>query len=552
MTGGPGEASTLTTADPRPAGGEPPLVQLEKLSKRFGPSYALVEVDLELRAGEVHGLVGANGSGKSTLVKIFSGYHTPEEGAAARLHGEPVDLPLRPAVLERANIGFVHQDLGLVDELSVLENLWLTRLSQAHAARLPWGRLEEVGAKILDRYQVDVPLQAQVGDLSQARRALLAIARAAAIVAGTLVMPGARATGTGDASRGGVLVLDEATVFLSGMNRELLQRIVRQVTDDRGAVLVITHDLDEVVALSDRILVLRDGRSVALLRRDEADRAELARLIVGSASTAAQSSAPSASSATASAKAQVASTGPSQVLSVTALRSPDAGVDDVTFNVRPGEILGFAGLVGSGFDQVGGLLFGARQAASGRLSLGDQVLTLGHLTPTAAIAAGLAYIPAGRGSEGLLLDLSVQENLMAQVLGQYVRAGLLRERAMRARAEEIAEQLDIRCRSLEMACAELSGGNQQKVLLGKWLESEPSALVLQEPTQGIDVGAREMIWRTLRRLADQGLIVICASSDHDELARLANRVLVMRTGRVVTELSGADLTKHAITQASLG
>lgn len=530
-------------------------VELRHMSKHFGASRALVDVSLELRPGEVHGLVGANGSGKSTLVKILAGYHTPEPGGTARLHGHQVGLPLRPAALDQARVGFVHQDLGLVDDLTVLENLWLTRLAQAHVARLPWRELHRRGEVLLERYNVSVPLDRQAADLSQAQRALLAITRAAATVAGTLTMS---SDGEDTSAPSGVLVLDEATVYLSGRDRELLQRIVAQVTADRGAVLVITHDLDEAIALSDRILVLRDGRAAALLDRGQADRAELAALIVGHPVTVGGSAAGAAEHGSAPVPAEVTEVlgapglgdNPAD-LRVTGMRAPRHDVADVSFSVRSGEILGFAGLVGSGFDQVGALVFGARRADGGVLTVGSRELPLAGMTPALAIDAGLAYIPAGRGSEGLMLDLSVQENLMAQVVDRYFRAGFLRHRAMRARALEVVSELDVRCRSLDMVCSELSGGNQQKVLLGKWLESGPPVLVLNEPTQGIDVGAREMIWQTLRRLAADGLTVLCASSDHEELAQLATRVLVLRRGVVVETLSGGRLTKSAITAASL-
>jgi ribose transport system ATP-binding protein len=551
-----------------------PLVRLRGMSKRFGATYALRDVGLELHGGQVHGLVGANGSGKSTLVKILAGYHDPEPGGRAELHGEPADLPLRAAVLEQARVGFVHQHLGLVPELSVLENLWLTRISQAHAARLPWRELRRRGAQVLHDYEVDLDPRAQVSDLSQAERALLAIARAAASVEGSMSMPGTREPDEhSKRSAPGVLVLDEATVFLPAKDRELLQRIVRRVTASGGAVLVITHDLDEVVALSDRILILRDGVAVALVERADADRATLARLIVGHAlddgSRRAAGSQPVARTDPAAGSDLAASPNPpvphapvpdpgvpaapvpAAAVEVSALHSARHGVADVSFRVAPGEILGFAGLVGSGFDQVTGLVFGAQSAEGGSIRVGSWQSALADVTPPGAISAGLAYIPADRGSAGLMLDLTVAENVLAQVHARYLRHGFLRRGPMRARAQQIVAELQIRCRSVDMTCAELSGGNQQKVVLGKWLEAQPRVLLLHEPTQGIDVGAREMIWAKLRELAAAGLAVICASSDHEELARLATRVVVMRHGRVTTELRGDDLTKTAVTAACL-
>ena len=516
------------------------------MSKRFGATYALRDVDLELRGGEVHGLVGANGSGKSTLVKILSGYHDPDPGGSAEIGGEAAGLPLRSGVLDAARIGFVHQDLGLVPELSVLENLWLTRIAQMHAARLPWRELKRRGSGLLRQYGIGLDLDASVTELSQAQRALLAIARAAATVDGRLGGAGLDESGAGGAP--GVLVLDEATVFLSASHRELLRGMIAHVTAAGGAVLVITHDLDEAVSLCDRILVLRDGREAALVARDQADRAALARLIAG------QDVEPAVAGAGAAAAGLVASIdepgGPATV-EVSGMRSAGHGVNDVSFRASPGEILGFAGLAGSGFEEVVSLMFGARRADGGTVAVGSWRSALPDLDPAGAIGAGLAYIPAGRGSEGLLLELSVAENLLSQVSERYLRGGFLRHRHMRDRAEQLVREFGIRCRDVEAACAELSGGNQQKVLLAKWLEAGPAALLLVEPTQGIDVGARAMIWAKLRELASSGMTVVCASSDHEELAHLATRVLVMRAGQVITEISGPALTKTAITAACL-
>jgi ribose transport system ATP-binding protein len=520
-----------------PTGTGVPLVRLQRMSKRFGATYALRDVDLELLGGEVHGLVGANGSGKSTLVKILSGYHDPDPGGRGEIGGQPADLPLRPAALEAARIGFVHQDLGLVPELSVLENLWLTRISQLHVARLPWGDLKRRGAEILRHYNIELDLDAPVNEVSQTGRALLAIARAAATVDGLLVLSGE------ETSRDvpGVLVLDEATVFLSASDRTLLQGIVAQVTAAGGAVLVITHDLDEALTLCDRIMVLRDGTMAALVVRGEADRVALTTLIVGH---------PVQPGAVAGERAGEDASEPATV-AVSGMCSFRHGVTDVSFRAAPGEILGFAGLAGSGFDQVISLMFGARGADGGNVAVGSWHSELDAIAPPDAIAAGLAYIPAGRGSEGLLLDLSVEENLLSQVSHQYLRGGRLRHRPMHDRARQLVADFGIRCRGVEVACAELSGGNQQKVLLAKWLEAGPVALLLVEPTQGIDVGAREMIWGKLRELAASGMTVVCASSDHEELALLATRVLVMRAGRVITELTAPALTKTAITAACL-
>jgi ribose transport system ATP-binding protein len=444
----------------------------------------------------------------------------------------------------------VHQDLGLVPELSVLENLWLTRISQMHVARLPWADLKRRAAAVLRQYQIELDLDAAVTELSQTERALLAIARAAATVDGTLVLAGERA----GRDRPGVLVLDEATVFLSADDRALLQRIVTHVTESGGAVLVITHDLDEALTLCDRILVLRDGRAAALVARGEADRAALTRLIVGDEATAGEHGADehgAGAPGTSEVSAGEVTASDTATITVSGMRSVRHGVGDVSFRAAPGEILGFAGLAGSGFDQVIGMMFGARQAEDGTLGVGTWRSDLARLRPPAAIAAGLAYIPAGRGSEGLVLDLSVAENLLSQVTSRYMRAGLLRHRPMRARARELVDDFGIRCRDVEAACTELSGGNQQKVLLAKWLEPGPVAMLLVEPTQGIDVGAREMIWNKLRELAGSGMTVVFASSDHEELARLATRVLVMSAGRVISELRAPALTKTAITAACL-
>lgn len=503
-----------------------PLLEVEGLVKTFGGARALDGVTFEIRAGEVHGLLGANGSGKSTLIKVLAGFHDVEAGTL-QVRGEQIPLPLAPGQAQALGLSFVHQDLGLVPSLSVLENFLLGRIA---TSRRRWGmswRTERAAmAEILARYELRLDPRKLVSDLRPVDRALLAIVRA-------LDGPGSELSATQR-----LVVLDEPTVFLPREEVERLFRLVRLVAANGSSVLFVSHDLDEVAEITDQVTVLRNGSAVLSGATDRLTSEELVAAIVG-----ARVSTSRTFRATTSAAGDL-----DAMLEVTGLRA--GTVADVAFSARPGEVVGLTGLLGSGYDDVVRALAGAIPVEAGRLRLRSRTVELTSWNPRRANARGVVLVPGDRLAEGAIADLPVTDNVTMPRLRDFRRRGVLSRRAMTARARELADAYDVRPRDPRLLFGRLSGGNQQKVVLAKWLQTAPDLLLLHEPTQGVDIGARQQIFETVRAAA-QDHVVLCASSDHDQLARLCDRVLILWRGQIAAELSGKDLTKARITEETL-
>jgi len=495
------------------ADGEPLALAARHLSKRFGGTLALDAAGISLQRGEIHGLLGENGSGKSTLIKVLAGYHAPEPGGELEVNGRGVALPLGTGEPRALGLRFVHQDLGLIPSLSVLENLRLEELAAARGARIAWRAERRRASETFARFEVDLEPRATVAELRPADRALLAIVRAVE------AMP-----------QRGVLVLDEPTAFLPTQQRERLFALIRRVAGQGSSVLVVSHDLAEVRGLADRITVLRDGRNAGTVIAGEVETSALVELVVG------RVLAPAAARAPANSPSGVSVSGLSGEV-----------VRNVSIDLGRGEVLGITGLPGSGFDELPYLLFGARRADGGRLVL-DEELDLTAQTPHRALASGIALLPADRSRDGAVGALSVGENIMLPVLDRYTEGGRLDRGRMRSDTAELLGAQDVRPAAPELTFEALSGGNQQKALLAKWLHTRPKLLLLDEPTRGVDVGAREGITAALRELADRGVAVLCASGDHDQLAQLCDRVIVLSGGRVADELTGAELSEERIAE----
>lgn len=522
-----------------------PLLELRKISKRFSGVEALKDVSLIVARSEVHGLLGENGSGKSTLIKILAGYHAPEPGGEFRLRGELVPLPLRPGDFRRLGMAFVHQDLGLAPDLTVLENLLMVRLSTSTELRIDWRAEHQSARQLFDRFGLRLDPMALVREVSDSDRALLAIVRAATEMDGASNVLG-HANNREESSGAGLLVLDEPTVYLSGRDVERLVVIMHAVTDGGGSVLFVSHDLDEVLQYTDRSTVLRDGVAVQTVASKVTTKADLVRLIIGH-ELAIHRGLERSSSASPGNHASIELSRPT-VVGLTGGRS---GMKNVSFSVGVGEIVGITGLIGSGFEEVPYLLFGATRAEAGSLSLDHSTVELVGITPRRAINAGLALIPADRQRDGAVLSLSVSDNVMLQVLGSYRHRWWLERRRMRADADRVLSDYGVRCGSSRALYQTLSGGNQQKALLARWLQTRPRLLLLHEPTQGVDVGSREEIFERLLGLAATGIRILCASSDHEQLEAICSRVLVMSGGQIVAELEGEDVRKVTITAQCL-
>jgi ribose transport system ATP-binding protein len=503
----------------------PPTLVLRNLSKTFGGTQALKGVDLTIQPGEVHGLLGENGSGKSTLIKILSGFHEPDPGAELEVAGERVPLPLAPGKFRDLGLSFVHQDLGLVSELSVLENLRVGELVARKGVWISWRAERRRARESFNRYDLDLNPSAKVNELTQTERALLAIVRA---------VEGIRRSQQRRGSQHGLLVLDEPTVFLPREGVDQLFRIVREIVASGDAsVLFVSHDLDEVLELTDRITVFRDGRLSGTVVTGDTSDDQLVEMIVGR---------------------RLAS------MTVGGHELRDAAVDvsvrglsggvlrDVDIDVHHGEILGVTGLMGSGFDDIPYFLFGAASCESGTLSAHGVTYDLTAMSPDRAVANGFVLLPGDRQRDGSVPDLSVADNVMLQVLAEFRGPMGLRVGAIKNRAQELLTEYDVRPPNPRLPYESLSGGNQQKALLAKWLQAKPRVIFLHEPTQGVDVGARGQIFTVLGQAASEGASVIVASSDYEQLATICDRVLVLVRGRVGQEISGDEITKERIAE----
>lgn len=510
----------------------PPVFELRNASKRFGGEQALIAADIDVRGGEVHGLLGPNGSGKSTLIKILSGFYTADSDAELLIHGQRHQLPLDATAFRRLGFSFVHQDLGLIPSLSVLENLCLDEIVSP-GWKIQWKPLTRRARSLLDEFGLDMDPMATVSDLPPWNRPLIAVVRAI----GTL-----RAAMADDPRRRGALILDEPSARMSEDTVSRLLGVMRYVADLGHAVLFVSHNLEEILNVTDRTTVLRDGKVVGRLETADTSRARLVDLIAGGVQDA--------SPAEPGLPGDVAPAGTPSEIWISDLSG--ASVREFNFRLRPGEIVGVTGLAGSGFEDVGALLFGDKRAAAGLLRLGSHEEPLSRMTPTRALALGMALVPPDRLSQGCIPELTVADNVAMPTLGSFVLAGAVRQRAINRHVASWVSRLGVKPAEPRISLGSLSGGNQQKVLLAKWLQLRPRLLVAIEPTQGVDVVARAEIFALLKKYASQGSAILCCSTDQDQLAELCDPVCVMRTGRLAGVLRGANVTRERITAAVFG
>jgi ribose transport system ATP-binding protein len=483
------------------------------LSKSFGGVRVLSDVSLAVKAGEIHGLVGSNGSGKSTLIKILSGFHAPDPGGSLKVRGEDVPLPVPPDRATRVGLSFVHQDLGLIPQLSVLENLRVGRFTSHPGWRISWREERATVRAALKRFDLDISPETKVQRLSSIERVLLAVVRAFSDL---------------EHAPGGVLLLDEPTAYLPRDGVDRLFAAVRRAAAEGAGVVFVSHRLEEIGMLTNSVSVLRDGHLVGTAETATLTESDLVEMIVGSKIT----------TATFDPKSE------GQVMLRTHAISGRVA-RDVTLELHRGEVLGLTGLMGMGHEEVPYLLFGA-EPATGELELEDRRAPVGEMTPRRAIGAGVALLPGDRQGASGAGTLSVTENLTLPTLERFFTGGLLRPKRERARVLEVLRQYDVRPVAPARKLETLSGGNQQKALVAKWLERKPTIFLMHEPVQGVDVSAREEIARVIADIAAQGGSVLLSSCEYEDLARICGRVLVFRHGRVISELTGTALTKERI------
>ncbi len=509
--------------------GNAPLVggaalSIDHLSKRFGGAVALDDVSLTVARGEVHGLLGSNGSGKSTLIKVLAGFHEPEPGARISLYGEDVPLPVSGPQIHDMGLAFVHQHLGLIPVLSVTENLFLSEFSTRSNWSINWAKRHKMAEEVFARFDLSIDPRAETGSLTAVQQALLAIVRAYEEL---------RHATAEHTDKPGVLILDEPTPFLPSSEVEHLFRLMRSCTATGASVIFVSHDVGEVREITDRATILRDGKLVETVETEKTDHTGFVSRIIGRQLEGYGGNAKSPPSAAPSVR-------------VAELAAP--GLGPVSFEAAPGEILGLAGLIGSGFDQCLGRLYGSEAGTSGHLTLDGTDLDLASLDPIRAMAHSIAYLPADRLGRAGVGSLSIADNIAMPLYDRlYGKLGLT-DGAIGRHAAALTTKAGVKPNLPALPLAALSGGNAQKVVLAKWLQTEPALLLLDEPTQGVDVGARQAIWDQLDDAADKGTTVIVASSDYDQLAQICHRVLIFAKGQIVGEVAGTELNKETIAE----
>lgn len=502
-----------------------PVLSVKNISKSFGGAKALRNVSFDVMPGEVHGLLGKNGSGKSTLVKILAGFHAPDDGGSLFFNGEKVSLPVRAGDARRLGMAFVHQNLGLVPSLTVLENLRVVQLTHGSRAFINWVEEEKAARHALERFGLDIDPHERVDRLSPVQRALLAIVRAFEDIEAARAVTG----------KPGLVLLDEPTPFLPASGVAQLFELVRSITKAGCSVIFISHDIDEVMDITDRITVLRDGIQSGELDRKDATHEKIVEMIVGQSIS----------------RGGHAKRDPESLKPFATFRNL-AGrmLQPSDFHVGKGEILGLTGLIGSGYEEVPYLAFGAKPAASGTIAIGQsEPFEQVTLSPKAAIEKGFALLPGDRQGASGVDSLPIVDNMFLPDVGRFFRGGFLRNRAMIDEAHVLGTQFEVRPNDPYLKLSALSGGNAQKVLIARWMNRSPALLLLDEPTQGVDVGTRQQIFAALRKAAAEGMSIICASSEAEQLADICDRVLVFAKGRICHELTGDSLTKEGISEA---
>ncbi|TQL40405.1 monosaccharide ABC transporter ATP-binding protein (CUT2 family) [Homoserinimonas aerilata] len=491
-----------------------PLLQLSGASKTFGPVIALAEGTVEIRAGEIHALVGENGAGKSTLVKILAGVHAPDRGEFL-VDGKPVHFR-SVSDSKAAGISVIYQEPTLFPDLTVAENIFIGRQPTGRGGLISRAEMRRRASELFATLGVPIDPDRIAEGLSIADQQIIEIAKAISL----------------DAT---VLVMDEPTAALSGVEVDRLFSVARSLRDKGAGILFISHRFEEVFDLCDRITVMRDGHYIQVHNTADVTVQAIVKEMVGR---------------------ELGELFPKEtaeigdvVLKVDSLSS--AGTfTDINFEIRAGEIVALSGLVGAGRTEVARAVFGIDPYDSGTVTVGGRKLK--PRSPRDAIAAGIGFVPEDRRKQGLVLDLPVSRNVTLTLRNSLARFGLISGRREHAAAEDWSQRLQVKTASQDLPVSTLSGGNQQKVVLAKWLATSPRLLIVDEPTRGIDVGTKAEVHRLLSELAGRGIAILMISSELPEVLGMADRVLVMHEGRITAELSRADATAELVMQAATG
>jgi len=486
-----------------------PLLEIRGVRKAFPGVVALDDVQFRLRAGTVHALMGENGAGKSTLMKIIAGVYTPDQGEL-RVKGRPLTLQ-GPLDALNNGIAMIHQELNLMPFMTVAENIWIRREPLNRLGFVDHGELRRRTQALFDRLAIDIDPETEVRNLSIASRQMVEIAKAVSF-------------------ESDVLIMDEPTSALTDKEVDHLFRIIRQLRAAGKGIVYITHKMNELFEIADEVSVFRDGKYIDTKRSSEVTRDDIIRMMVGR---------------------DITQMFPKETVPIgdVVLSVKDLGVNGIfrgiNFELRAGEILGLAGLVGSGRSNVAEALFGVVPATSGEIRIHGQKVSID--TPAQALSHGMAFLTEDRKDTGCFLLLDILANMESAVLSQgYVKNGFVQEAALRRDCEAMSAKLRVKTPNLQETIQNLSGGNQQKVLVGRWLLTHPKILILDEPTRGIDVGAKAEIHRLISQLAGQGVAVLMISSEMPEVLGMSDRILVMHEGRQTGIVDRKDATQVTI------
>ncbi len=491
-----------------------PVLALDNVTKVFPGVRALSEVSLALYPGTVTALVGENGAGKSTVVKILTGIYQPD-GGAIRVDGQPVIFPTAQAAA-LAGITAIHQETVLFDELSVAENIWLGHAPKTRLGLIDTAAMHRQAGEILDSIEAEIHPATRLRDLGIASKHLVAIARALSI----------------DAR---VVIMDEPTAALSHKEITELYDLVATLKAQGKAILFISHKFDEIFKIADRYTVFRDGQFVGEGAIADVTQSALVQMMVG---RSVDHIFPTRTK-----------TPGDEILQVVGYDHPTEFAD-IDFSLRSGEILGFYGLVGAGRSELMQALFGTTRPSGGTIRVDGKVRLI--RSPADAVANGIVYVPEDRGKQGAIAALPIFQNVTLPSLHRTSRSGFLRLAEEFSLAREYTARLDLRAASLDQPVSNLSGGNQQKVVIAKWLATRPKVIILDEPTKGIDIGSKAAVHEFMAELAAQGLAVIMVSSEIPEVLGMSDRVIVMREGRIVAEVTGDRMTPETLVRYAAG
>ncbi|MBL8576426.1 MAG: sugar ABC transporter ATP-binding protein [Mesorhizobium sp.] len=499
------------------APGETPLLQMEGISKRYGGVRALEDADLVVHAGRIHAILGENGAGKSTLIKVMSGVVAPDQGRIV-LDGREVTFD-SPAAANRAGVVCIFQELSLIPELSVADNIVISdppkkfgMIDRKAQRRIAVEALARAGAS-------DIHPSALVKDLPLSRRQMVEIAKALA-------------------RKPRILILDEATSALTAADVSKVFEVLKRLREEGLALLYISHRMHEIAELADDCTVFRNGRKIATYKAGTKSDTEVIELMIGREY---QNVFPPKSTTSSSAK---------PILECRGLSWTDR-LTDINFAVRPGEVIGLGGLDGQGQRELLLALFGVLRGCSGEVVIDGKPVRLGSPAQASSGEIGMALIPEDRKTEGLMLPMSVRENLAFAAMDKVSKHGIIDRVAEDRLLDEMVKLLAIKTAGLDIPVGALSGGNQQKVVIAKWLMRHPRIILLNDPTRGIDVGTKQEIYQLLRRLADAGAAIVFYSTDYDELIGCCDRVLVLYDGAIKRELAGDEITEHALIASAL-